>query len=479
MADAKRMLDDLTDILNTSKTASTARTTKRGFTQPRKISLLDVLLFYTFRSAETTNKDIISYFSKIDRLKVSKQGMFKALNRTNPDVFPIIIRELAEKFYSHENYETMDGYIVLACDGTKMDLPPTQELKKKFGGYLNGTIKTYDQVKKPQANCSVLIDVLNRVILDAAVEPCMTSEIPMLFHHLENCENLLKGKKVIILCDRYYGSAKLFLYCMQRGYNFIVRNKSYIYKDYVSLVERDGWIEVPFNKTWYKRMKRDDCRSYAQTLSSLHVRVVKNHYEYTMTGRKRATESTSIDSAYLTNLDSEDFPAERIVSMYHSLRWDNETAYFDIKNHLEAERFNSGKYNIVVCELYGKILCYSICGSFYKAGDERLIAERPIDGITTAYDYMPDMKYIVDTVRTERKLLLYLHGRAMDDFDVFLDSLIEDFTRHTVPIRPGRHYRRWGRWMSCIPTAKFRIDGRRNPPIERCFKTNGYMTVQK
>ncbi|MDY6342280.1 MAG: IS4 family transposase, partial [Lachnospiraceae bacterium] len=392
MADAKRMLDDLTDILNASKTASTARTTKRGFTQARKISLLDVLLFYTFRSAETTNKDIISYFSKTDMPKVSKQGMFKALNKTNPDVFPLIIRELAEKFYSHGDYETVDGYLVLACDGTKMDLPPTQELKEKFGGNLNKSIQTYDQVKKPPANCSVLLDVLNRIILDAAVEPCRTSEIPMLFHHLENCEALLRGKKVILLCDRYYGPAELFLYCMQHGYHFIVRNKSYAYKDYVSLIERDGWMDVPFNKAWYKRMKRDDCRDYAQRLSSLHTRVVKNHYEYTMTGRKRASEPVTIDSVYLTNLDSMNFSAEKIVSMYHTMRWDNETAYFDIKNHLEAERFNSGKKNIVVCELYGKILCYSICGALYKAGDERLVAGRSADGMTTAYDYIPDME---------------------------------------------------------------------------------------
>lgn len=478
MADSKRMLDDLIRVLNTGKTASTARTTTRGFTQSRKISLLDVLLFYTFRSAETTNKDIISYFSKVDKPKVSKQAMFKALNKTNPEVFPLIIRELAEKFYAHDDYETMDGYIVLACDGTKMDLPPTQEMKEKFGGNLNQSIKTYDQVKKPQANCSVLIDVLNRIILDAAVEPYRTSELPMLFHHLENCESFLKGKKVIILCDRYYGSAELFLYCMQRGYKFIVRNRSYVYKDYVSQVERDGWIDVPFNKAWYKRMKRDDCRSYAQELTTLHVRVVKNHYEYIMTGRKRKTEPVVIDSAYLTNLDSNEFPAKRIVSMYHTLRWDNETAYFDIKNHLEAERFNSGKYNIVVCELYGKILCYSICGALYKEGDDQLIADRPAEGMTTAYDYIPDMKYIVDSVRTERKILLYLHGNQPNDFDLFLNALVKDLTRRTIPIRPGRHYKRWGRWMSCIPTAKFRVDGRRNPPIEKCYKMTGYMTSQ-
>ena len=98
--------------------------------------------------------------------------------------------------------------------------------------------------------------------------------------------------------------------------------------------------------------------------------------------------------------------------------------------------------------------------------------------MTTAYDYIPDMKYIVDSVRTERKILLYLHGNQPNDFDLFLNALLKDLTRRTIPIRPGRHYKRWGRWMSCIPTAKFRVDGRRNPPIEKCYKMTGYMTSQ-
>ena len=50
--------------------------------------------------------------------------MFKALGKTNPEVFPLIIREYAKLFYEHQDYATLDGWIVLACDGTKMDLPP-------------------------------------------------------------------------------------------------------------------------------------------------------------------------------------------------------------------------------------------------------------------------------------------------------------------------------------------------------------------
>lgn len=86
-------------------------------------------------------------------------------------------------------------------------------------------IKDNSQMKKPQAKCSILVDVLNHVILDAIVEPYKTSELSMLFAHLKNCEGVLQEKKIILLCDRYYGSADLFLYNELRDYKFIVRGK--------------------------------------------------------------------------------------------------------------------------------------------------------------------------------------------------------------------------------------------------------------
>jgi len=479
----KTMLDDFTELLSSNEVISAAKTTTRGFTQTRKISLLDVLLFYTFRSAETTNKDITSYFSKLEKPKVSKQAMFKALDKTNSDVFPIIIRNLAQKFYSHNDYHTLDGYLVLACDGTKIDLPPTPEMVERYGGYLSRYVKTKEEVKKPQANCSVLIDVLNHVVLDTLVEPCLTSEIPMLFSHMENCEELLRGRKVILLCDRYYGSAEFFLYCQLHGYDFVTRAKSYMYKKYVCEIERDGLIEVPFNKAWYRRMKRDDCREYAQCLNALSLRVVKNPFEYIRDDIKRKQSATIIESTYFTSLESNSFRAADIVELYHVQRWDNETAFFDIKSHLEVERFNSGKYNIVTNEIYGKILCFTLCGSLYEAADEKQVTNRSPAGHCARYDYIPNMKYIVDTARAEHRLMQYLGGcgtkHTEEIWSNYFADMIDDLSRKVVPVRPGRHYKRWGRWMNAVPTRKFRIDGRRNPPIKKCFNTYGYMTVQK
>ena len=303
----------------------------------------------------------------------------------------------------------------------------------------------------------------------------------MLYEHLENCRELLKGKKVMLLCDRYYGSAELFLYCRLCGYKLLVRAKSYMYKEQVAKIEKDGMIQLTFDKAWLRRLKREDCRAYAQEHLHLDVRVIKNHFEYALSGYKKKHDKISIDSIYMTDLEYKEFSSSAIIELYHVRRWDSETAYFDIKDHLEAERFNSGKYNIVVCEIYGKILCYSICGILYGKADTLLLKrlEESETGMScTLYDHIPNMKYICDAVRTEHKFLQFLAGqvRGAKDFSRYLDQLEDDCSRNTVPVRPGRHYKRWGRWMSSIPTAKFRTDGRNNPPIEKCYKTRGYMT---
>ena len=98
------------------------------------------------------------------------------------------------------------------------------------------------------------------------------------------------------------------------------------------------------------------------------------------------------------------------------------------------------------------------------------------------YYYIPNMKYICDAVRMEHLFLKFLAGvyvQKPGTISQYLSQLEDDCSRNLVPVRPGRHYKRWGRWMSSIPTTKFRVDGRRDPPIKKCFKTNGYMTASR
>lgn len=175
--------------------------------------------------------------------------------------------------------------------------------------------------------------------------------------------------------------------------------------------------------------------------------------------------------------------AESIIELYHVQRWENEKAYFDIKTYLEVGRFNSAKYNIVTNEIYGKILCFSICDLFYEAAYAELKSHRQPREPFNKYDYIPNMKNITDTLSAESQFLKLLsdwkpYNRVFIPAD-YLSGLVRDFAQRKVPVRPGRHYRRWGRWMASIPTSKFRIDGRCNPPIKKLYSGPRYLTTQR
>ena len=425
-----------------------------------------------FRNGSVTNQDITTHFNYVEKNPITKQGLFKALNKVNPDVFPVILRSFAEKFYENE-YEKLKDYMVIAADGTFYDLPPALEIRERYGGHMTSKI-TVDQIRKPQAKGSILYDVINRVIIDACIAPYRTSELPLLYRHMENCKALLKNKKVLLLADRYYGSAELFLYCLMYNIKFCIRGKNYFYKDYVNGVELDGMIEISFDKAWIRRLKREDCKEYASQCGKIKLRVVKNTYTY-----QEGKSEKTVESIYFTNLDAEEFSTDEIVSLYHTQRWEVETAYSTLKGHLEIERFNSAKYNIVTNEIYGKMLCYNIGGLFYKASEKEIESEKQTK--KKKYTYLPNMKNIIDTLRREKKLIRLFATptrgyRKNKKWDSYLQELIRRFSREKVPVRPNRHVKRWGRWVSSPLPAKFRLDGRRNPIYKKCFKIPGYVS---
>ena len=64
-------------------------------------------------------------------------------------------------------------------------------------------------VKKVQSKAGGLYDVLNGLFIDFSLRPAPYSELPLAFSHLYRSQSIFKGKDVIYLADRYYGSAEI------------------------------------------------------------------------------------------------------------------------------------------------------------------------------------------------------------------------------------------------------------------------------
>ncbi len=88
--------------------------------------------------------------------------------KINPEVFSHLSGIIIDNFYTAENDSLayLNGFRILAVDGSRITLPNTAELKKHYGLTQN----QYEGSGIVQARASVLYDVLNEVALDAVLD---------------------------------------------------------------------------------------------------------------------------------------------------------------------------------------------------------------------------------------------------------------------------------------------------------------------
>lgn len=225
--------------------------------------------------------------------------------------------------------KTYKGYILLAEDGTTLNLYKTDQSIHKFGFIKNQYIRNENHVMKAISQSAALYDITNGLIVDFCMKRCTDSEIPIAIEHLAQI-SLLKGHSAIYLADRYYNSVELFSILESKGLKYCIRGKSNFFKHYIEKMKtNDEWIEVKIDKEWMKRLKYDQPKERFSKDPIIKIRVVRYCYQI----RKKGKDMT-IDLIYFTNLSQEEFSSENIVHLY-SKRWGIETSYKTLKTDLE------------------------------------------------------------------------------------------------------------------------------------------------
>ena len=197
------------------------------------------------------------------------------MNLLNFDVWDEILKRFRKEIYSSMTLYTLKNYIVIAFDGSFANLPPHDAVKQWFGGHMTKKMKIEDIVK-PQTKISMAYDVINKLILDFSIGHYRKSEISMMFEHLEKLLPVLKGRKVIFLADRYYGSAEFFKFCEMYDFKYIVRAKKNFFKKLIAEhgKENDFEIDIEFDRAWMKRIKHCNIREAIENDPHLRIRVI-------------------------------------------------------------------------------------------------------------------------------------------------------------------------------------------------------------
>ena len=424
-----------------------------AFVRKFKFPWYDVLLFLIFRCQKCISSELSRYYSDIglSELRISRQAAFKAVKKVNPSVFGLLIHRLAERFYQSDLVKNYKGYVLLAEDGTTLNLYKTDESMKKYGYVPNKTVTSEDKALKATSRSAALYDVTNGLIIDFKMKRYKDSAIPIAIEQLDSVP-LLNGHPAIYLADRYYDSVELFSILESKGLKYCIRGKTNFFRHYVEEMKtNDEWIRVRIDKLWQRRLKYEQPKERFSKDPYIDIRVVKHHYViHTKDGRM-----DSVDLIYFTNLSQEEFDSNEIAHLY-SKRWAIETGYKTLKTDLEWKRYFSRDCDSETCAIYAKVVFHNLCGILRKEMDQELAA---LNSEENKHEYQVNCKQLSELIRDE-KIMRWMRNDNPDRITRMIDLIKLQINKIKVPVRPNRHYKRWGRIIKQGKPTRFRIDGR-------------------
>ena len=246
---------------------------------------------------------------------ISVPGYLKQRLKLNPRAFLALSEFHTRNFYTDEqDLIKYKGYFVFAVDGSKVNVPNTEENHALYGGQKN----QFGQ--QCQVGVSCLYDVFNKMILDCTVSPYKFSEREQFEIHVDKITSIIGEHKFLVVLDRGYPSSKLFIDSLEQNRKFVVRlSSSDFRREQMSMISDDEDVEIVFSQ---ERVNYYRGTAFAQRLrakGSISLRFVKVRLP------------NDVIEVLATNLSRDEFEINDLKDIYGA-RWGIETAYDILKN---------------------------------------------------------------------------------------------------------------------------------------------------
>ena len=222
-------LSNLFDYICSINLCCLCRVKSTDFTRNRSLNFVNLVLLILSSGGKSNTLELIDFFDKMGEVEVSKEAFSQARLKLKPLVFKKLNEFYLTMVYENKSrIKTINNHILLACDGSKLELPHHKLLIKIFGGTKN----KFNEIKSCMGNSSMIYDVLNKFIFDFEVDTYKTSEKVLAYRNLKNLLkfNFLKDYKKIFIFDRGYRSIEFFNHFMQNKGKFVFRLRSTDYK---------------------------------------------------------------------------------------------------------------------------------------------------------------------------------------------------------------------------------------------------------
>ena len=395
---------------------------KNTFSRNRKITFTDILLMTYNKQAKTTSMEIRNYEKKMkgkDKVEYTDEAYLKQRRNLNPKVFKEANIVYLQNFYKGKYVEKDNGYIVMAIDGSKFEVPNTPQNRKYYG-----IQKTQNDRQPSRANVSTAYDVNNQFYLDIEIDKYTQSEKTLAKKNIENALKIINPEKLIVIFDRNYASIEFFLWLQEHNLKFMIRLKNdYYKKEQASMKSTDELVKIQHTCSRLQNLRPvyPEESKKLEELKETELRITKIKLE-------DGTEETLI-----SNLPFKNFSQEKLKNIYQK-RWNIETSYDCIKSKLKIESF-TGKLPILIeQDLYAQVLVYNQLQDMIYTGNT--ILKKKLEDKKLKLDYKINENKAVGLFKEEMIRILLIEDEKISNKE--FDNLLQEMTEYTTSIRKGR-----------------------------------------
>lgn len=396
------------------------------FTRKRKLPLKELVLSIVARKGKTLVMELKGFFKQLGKKGegISKAGYSKQRQKLNPLALKHLADLRASNFYKDTTMvKRLRGYIVLASDGSGVNLPNSMETIDTYGSSSRkGT--------KPQAQLGLgcMFDVINKMVVGTTINRYKFNERQCAVEQMAYAEELIGSKKVIYLFDRGYISGEMLLDLNERNTKYLIRVGTSNFKaEQAAMSSPDEKVTIKFTKGRVSAHRKNGNIKTADKLAaagSVEIRFVQ------------ITLDNGEIECFATNLPEDEFDAKDIKYLYH-LRWEIETAFDFLKNRLHIENFTGTKPIIIEQDIYAAVYLSNIIQ------DMCMEAQMEFDHTSEGrYKHRMAVNKNIAAGALKEALIEFVIMRNLRQKQILFEEILNFIQANIIPIREERKYER-------------------------------------
>lgn len=354
---------------------------------------------------------------KKGQIEYSKQAFSKGRQRIKPEAFQELFQAVVDKFYEMAELSSWHGYQLFGIDGTRLNLPCTNELSERYGSQIS------NGAPQVQALVSCVYDLLSGIIVATRFAHCRSNERDAA-KDMITAFNLKNVPHPVFIMDRGYPSAELIDAIVNAGHKFIMRCSTEFLHS-MKLPAQDNMFEYKFARL-----------NHSLKLRVLKIQLFHGDTEYIVT------------NIFDPRITVDDF------KWAYQKRWGIETKYNDVKNKLEIESFTGYSPDAILQDFYATMFLANLAGVLEYDLHEEIEAAH----IKPENRYTYKINVAATISELKRTVVEMLSTSSRLKRERLYAQMAFRLQKAVLPVRPNRSSERVKKHMS----LKYPVNIRRN-----------------